>query len=79
MLEKIQKSKESEKLLFYYERNFLIVIEIIDEIIEQIISTINNMPNVIKYIIKILSEILKNKFQHIKMIELYSNLIIKNL
>ena len=74
MLEKIQKSKESEKLLFYYERNFLIVIEIIDEIIEQIISTINNMPNVIKYIIKILSEILKNKFQHIKMIELYSNL-----
>ena len=74
MLEKIQKSKESEKLLFYYERNFLIAIEIINEIIEQISSTINNIPNVIRYILKILAEILKNKFQHIKTIELYANL-----
>ena len=74
MLEKIQKSKESEKILFYYQRNFLIVIEIINEIILEIQSMINNMPNIIKYILKILAEILKNKFPHIKNIELYSNI-----
>ena len=74
MLEKIQKSKESEKLLFYYQRNFLIVIDIVNEIIEQIQSKINNMPNVIKYILKIFVELLKNKFPHIKNIEIYSNL-----
>ena len=74
MLEKIQKSKESEKILFYYERNFWIVIEIINEIIEQFLLTINNMPNVIKYILKIVVELLKNKFPHIKLIEIYSNL-----
>ena len=74
MLEKIQKSKESEKILFYYERNFWIVIEIINEIIEQIFLTINNMPYVIKYILKIVVELLRNKFPHIKLIEIYSNL-----
>ena len=72
MLEKIQKSKESEKILFYYQRNFLIVIEIINEILEEIQSKINNMANIIKYVLKILAEILKNKFPHIKNIELYS-------
>ena len=74
MLEKIQKSKESEKILFFYERNFWLVIEIINEIIEQILLTINNMPNVIKYLLKIISEILKSKFPHIKSIEIYANL-----
>ena len=74
MLERIQKSNESEKILFYYQRNFFIVIEIISEIIEQIISSINNMPIIIKSILKILAEILKTKFPHIKNIELYSNL-----
>ena len=84
MLEKIQKSKESEKILFYYERNFWLVIEIINEIIEQILLTINNMPNVLKYILKIFVENLKYKFPHLKTIEIYSNLsyvligIIKN-
>ena len=74
MLEKIQKSKESEKILYYYQRNFFIVIHIINEIIEEIQMTLNNMPNIIKYILKLLAEILKNKFPHIKNIELYSNL-----
>ena len=72
MLEKIQKSKDSEKILFFYERNFVIVIDIINEILEKLIESINNIPVIIKYILKILYEILKYKFPHIKAIELYS-------
>ena len=72
MLEKIQKSKDSEKILFFYERNFVIVIDIINEILEKLIESINNIPVIIKYILKMLYEILKYKFPHIKAIELYS-------
>ena len=74
LFEKIQKSKEYEKILFYYQRNFLIAIEIINEIIEEIQLTIDNMPNIMKYILKMFVDIMKNKFPHIKMIEIYSNL-----
>ena len=76
MLENIQKSKESEKILYFYQRNFMIVIDIINQIIEQIKSTVNNMPKIMRYILKMLYEILKNKFPHIKNVELYSNLSI---
>ena len=72
MLEKIQKSKDSEKILFFYERNFVIVIDIINEILEKLIESINNVPVIVKYILKMLYEILKYKFPHIKAIELYS-------
>ena len=72
MLEKIQKSKDSEKILFFYERNFVIVIDIINEILEKLIESINNIPVIIKYILKMLYEILKYKFPHVKAIELYS-------
>ena len=76
MLENIQKSKESEKILYFYQRNFMIVIDIINQIIEQIKSIVNNMPKIMRYILKMLYEILKNKFPHIKNVELYSNLSI---
>ena len=73
-LEKVQKSKESEKILFFYERNFLIIINIIDQILEQIQINICIIPPIIKCIFKILTEVLKNKFPHIKNLELYINI-----
>ena len=74
LLEKIQKSKESEKILFYYERNFMICINILNQILEQIKINICIMPSIIRAIFKILADLLKNKFPHIKNIELYINL-----
>jgi len=74
LLEKIQKSKESEKILYFYERNFMITINIIKQILEQIKISICSIPPIITYILKILADLLKKKFQNIKKIELYSNL-----
>ena len=74
LLEKIQKSKESEKILFFYERNFMITINIINQILEQIKICICSFPPIIRYILKILADLLKKKFQNIKKNELYSNL-----
>ena len=74
LLEKIQKSKESEKILYFYERNFMITINIIKQILEQIKISVCSIPPIITYILKILADLLKKKFQNIKKIELYSNL-----
>ena len=73
-LEKIQKSKESEKILYFYERNFMIVVNIIDQILELIQTNICLIPPIIKCILKILADTLKNKFPHIKNFELYINM-----
>ena len=74
LLEKVQKSKESEKILYFYERNFMITINIIKQILEQIKISICSIPPIIRYILKILADLLKKKFQNIKKNELYSNL-----
>jgi len=74
LLEKIQKSKESEKILYFYERNFMITINIIKQILEQIKISVCSIPPIITNILKILADLLKKKFQNIKKIELYSNL-----
>ena len=80
-LEKIQKSQDSEKILFYYERNFMIVVNIINQILEQIQNNICIFPTILKMILKILVDLLKNKFTHIKNIELNVNIgvILMNL
>ena len=74
LLEKVQKSKESEKILYFYERNFMITINIIKQILDQIKISICSIPPIIRYILKILADLLKKKFQNIKKYELYSNL-----
>ena len=70
-LEKIRESKESEKILYYYERNFMISINIINQILKQIQNNICMIPPIVKCILKILTELIKNKFSHIKNLELY--------
>ena len=74
LLEKVQKSKESEKLLYFYERNFMITISIIHQILERIKNAVHSIPPIIRYILKVLADLLRKKFQNIKKNELYSNL-----
>ena len=73
-LEKVQKSKDSEKILYYYERNFMIVINIINQLLEQIQNNICLIPPILKYIFKIISDLLKHKFAKITNLELYCNI-----
>ena len=70
-LSEIQKSKETEKLLYNYQKNFYIVIEIINKIIKKFNETIDLIPYTIKYICKIISISLKKKFKEISQLEIY--------
>ena len=72
-LEKVQKSKESEKILYFYGRNFVIVINIINQILEQIQINMCLIPPIIKYILKSFVDTLKIKFPNIKNFELCIN------
>ena len=71
-LDEIQKSKETEKLLYNYKKNFYIVIEIINKIIKKFNETIDLIPYTIKYICKIISVSLKKKFKGISQLEIYN-------
>jgi hypothetical protein len=64
-LDGVQNSKETEKLLYNYQKNFYIVIEIINKIIKKFKETIDLIPYTIKYICKIISISLKKKFKGI--------------
>ena len=70
-LDEVQKSKETEKLLYNYQKNFYIVIEIINKIIKKFNETIDLIPYTIKYICKIMSISLKKKFKGISQLEIY--------
>ena len=85
LLEKIQQLKESEKIFFYYQRNFMTTIDLISKIINEILLQINIMPNCIKYICKILYLKIIFKFSKITKYEVYNclsefffNLLLKN-
>ena len=71
-LDGVQNSKETEKLLYNYQKNFYIVIEIINKIIKKFKETIDLIPYTIKYICKIISISLKKKFKGITQLEIYN-------
>lgn len=74
LLEKIQKSENSEKLLFYYKKNFMSAIKILKNILNKFHETINVIPTPIIYISKIISDLLLNKFKNSDMNEIYKQL-----
>ena len=74
LLEKIQKSENSEKLLFYYKKNFMSAIEILKNILNKFHETINVIPTPIIYISKIISDLLLNKFKNSDMNDIYKQL-----
>ena len=66
----IQKLKESEKILYYYQRNFNIVRDIILEIYQRLKTSIHIIPYSIKCICKIIYNLIKLKFPNMKDIEI---------
>ena len=71
-LDEMQKSKETEKLLYNYQKNFNIVIDILSKIIKKFNDTVDLVPYTIKYLCKIICISLKKKFKNISNIEIYT-------
>ena len=74
LLEKIQNSENSEKILFYYKKNFLIAINLLQNLLNKFHETLNVIPNPILFISKIISELLQNKFKNTDMNNIYKQL-----
>ena len=71
ILDNIQKCSDVEKILYNYQKNFFISIEIISKIIKKINESFELIPYNIKYICKIISISLKKKFKEIRKIDIY--------
>ena len=74
LLEKIQNSENSEKLLFYYKKNFLIAVDILKKILNKFHETLNIIPTPILYISKIIGDLLQNKFNNADINDIYKQL-----
>ena len=70
-LENIQKSACSEKILYFYQKSFMITINIIIKIFNRLIEYIEIMPEEIKNISIMIMQSLKNKFNWISENEIY--------
>ena len=71
LLEKVQKSKISEKILFHYQKNFNIVIDIINKILKKFVEASHLIPNNIKYICRMIYNLLHYQFNGISDIDIY--------
>ena len=66
----IQVLKDSEKILYYYQRNFNIVRDIILQVYQKLKITTHLIPYCIKCICKIIYNLIKLKFPNLKAIEI---------
>ena len=71
LLENMQKSKKSEKLLYYYQKNFIISINLLNKLLKKFNSTLDAVPSSIKYISKIIYDLLSIKFKNVDTIDIY--------
>ena len=71
LLENITNSKKSEKILYYYQKSFMISINLLSQILNKFNTTSDVIPNSIKYISKIIYDLLKKKFR-INDIDIYN-------
>ena len=74
LLDNIQKLKNSEKILFFYQKSFIISINIIKKILNKINTTLDAIPNSIKYISKVISDLLIKKYKKADTIDIYNQL-----
>ena len=70
-LENIQKCSESEKVLYFYQKNFMISINVIKQIFQKLNENIELVPEEIKFISFMIKQSLKEKFNSIKNNEIY--------
>ena len=71
ILDTLQNSNNYEKILYYYQKNFYIVVDIIKKIIKKFNESIELVPYTLKYICKAISLSLKKQFKNITNIEIY--------
>ena len=71
ILDTLQHSNNVEKILYHYQKNFYIVIDIIKKIIKKFNESIELVPYTLKYICKVISLSLKKQFKKITNIEIY--------
>ena len=74
LLENMQKIKKSEKILFFYQKSFIIAINFINKILNKINSTLDAIPSSLKKISKIIYDLLCKKFKNTDTIELYKQI-----
>ena len=72
--DELQKFDNIEKILYNYQKNFFIVIDILNKIIKNINDNIELIPYNIKYICKIIYISLKKQFKGITNIEVYKSI-----
>ena len=73
--------KDSEKILYYYQRNFNIVRDIIFKVNQKFVSTSNLIPYSIKCLCRIIYNLIKLKFPNLTKIEInkYINIFFFNI
>ena len=69
--ENISNRENSEKILFYYRRNFNIILDIFNNLLKRFSETSHLIPVRIKYASKIICDLLKQKFKDISEIDIY--------
>ena len=69
--ENVRNCEKSEKLLFYYRRNFNIILDIFNNLLKRFNETSHMIPERIKYASKIICDLLKQKFNVVNEIDLY--------
>ena len=72
-LDETQKSDDIEKILYNYQKNFYIVIDILSKIIKKLNDNLEIIPYNIKYICKLIIISLKKQFENITNIEIYKS------
>ena len=70
-LENIQKCSESEKILYFYQKSFMISVNIIKQIFQKLNENFELIPEEIKFISFMIKQSLKEKFNSIKNNEIY--------
>ena len=68
LMNQIFDSYLSNELFSFYQKEFFIIIELIEQLIDEIMKSLIAIPNSIKYICKIISKLIKNKFQDINVV-----------
>ena len=74
LLEKIGKTNESEKILIFYQKSFIISINLINQILNKFKTTMDAIPISIKYISKIIYDLLIKKFKNTDVIDIYKQI-----
>ena len=74
-LDNIQKSSESEKILYFYQKSFMTTINIIRQIFKRLNKYINIIPEEIKIISIIIMKLLKKKYNWINNFSLYKYIL----